>query len=97
MELLKKVKRDFSSDDIAEMFDLEILEWDYGYDPDDIENEWSCRYDFYIEYGGGEAENAVCDQILSNYGTNRNKLFDENLLYKFEEELSIYSSIDFEV
>ena len=97
-ELIKKVKDRYTWEDILDMLDEEILNWDYGYTESEID-EYESRFDFYYEYNNGEAENVVVDNILSKFGTSRNELFEENedYLLIFEEWLEDYTSHNFNV
>lgn len=97
-KIIEKIKTQYSPDDILNLLDEEILNWDYGYTESEID-EYESRFDFYYEYNNGEAENAVVDNILSKFGTSRNKLFEENedYLLIFEEWLEDYTSHNFNV
>jgi hypothetical protein len=101
-ELINSVKEKYSANNILEMLDEEIFDWDYGYSEDEIEEEYDCRWDFYQEYNNGEAETSVVDQLLFGFGTSRNKLFEEfyegeTCLLIFEEWLSNYTLHNFNV
>lgn len=94
-ELIEKIEEKYTSDDIINMLDDEILNWDYGYSESEIEEEHDSRWDFYYEFNNGEAENAIVDNILTSIELSRNKLFDLGLLEEFEEWLSDYVGCNF--
>lgn len=66
MKYLKKIQKDFSDTDICESFDEEIMNW---IDRDQMEDEeYESEYDYYTDYGRGEAESVVFEEILKKYG-----------------------------
>ena len=99
-ELIEKVKEEYTWEDILNILDDEILNWDYGYSESEIEEEYACRWDFYREYNNGEAENAVVDALLLEMGTSRNELHEQSDgadLLIFEEWLEDYTLHRFDV
>lgn len=93
-ELTQIIEEKFTSEDILDLLDNEILDWDFGYPQDEID-EYDSRWDFYTDYNNGEAENAVVDNILISIDLSRNKLFGLTLLEEFEEWLSNYTGFNF--
>jgi hypothetical protein len=77
-----KIKEKYSEQEVAEMFDNEILEW---IDPD-WEDDYESEYDWYMDHNNGEAQDVVIEQIINWYKKEYNKelstdeyseLFDE--------------------
>jgi hypothetical protein len=77
-----KIKEKYSEQEVAEMFDNEILEW---VDPD-WEEDYESEYDWYMDYNNGEAQDVIIEQIINWYKKEYNKelstdeyseLFDE--------------------
>jgi hypothetical protein len=80
--------------DIVELFDEEIMSGNW-IDSDQIEDEeYESEYDYYTDYGRGEAESAVFDDILKKYDLD----YDDFVDGEFEELqslLSDYSGVNF--
>ena len=57
-EIIKEIESKYTADDILELLDEEVLNWDYGYNESEID-EYPSRWDFYLEYNNKEAEDAV--------------------------------------
>ena len=105
-KIIDKISSIYSDYDILEMLDEEILNWDYGYDQDEID-EYDSRYDFYANYNNNEAEDAVVDELLQSvshyFGViklNRNYLFNMGegygaCLTKFLDWLEEYTNHNF--
>lgn len=96
-ELIQKISEIYSADDILDLLDNEINEWDYGYDDDEIE-EYPSRWDFYQEFNNKEAEDVVVNTILNKIDLSTNDLFDidEGLsLQLFLDWLEEYTSHNF--
>jgi hypothetical protein len=79
---MAKIKEKYSEQEVAEMFDNEILEW---VDPD-WEEDYESEYDWYIDHNNDEAQDVVIEQIINWYKKEYNKelstdeyseLFDE--------------------
>jgi hypothetical protein len=86
-EIIKEIESKYTADDILELLDEEVLNWDYGYDESEID-EYPSRWDFYIEYANKEAEDAVVNQILNSIG------LDSNALFKIDDGVSFYLFMD---
>jgi hypothetical protein len=91
-EIFEKIQKDFSDTDICESFDEEIMNW---IDRDQMEDEeYESEYDYYTDYGRGEAESVVFEEILKKYGLEYTDFVDG----EFEELqvlLSDYSGVNF--
>lgn len=79
---MSKIKEKYSEEEVAEMFDQELLEW---VDPD-WEEDYESEYDWYIDHNNGEAQDVVIENIINWYKKEYNKklsidehseLFDE--------------------
>ena len=86
-EIIKEIESKYTADDILELLDEEVLNWDYGYDESEID-EYPSRWDFYLEYNNKEAEDAVVNQILDSIG------LDSNMLHEIDEGVSFYLFMD---
>ena len=96
-KIIEKIKAYYSPDDILDLLEKEIYNWDYGYDDEDI-YEYGDRWDFYTDYNNNEAEDAVVNEILLNAAdSSSNKLFKlgEPLYFKFMEWLKDYTGYQF--
>ncbi len=83
----KWIKDNYSEERVAEIFDEEINSGNW-IDRDQMEDEgYESEYDYYIDYGHGEAESAVMDEIISDlkkeYQLNFDELSDETNIYDF--------------
>jgi hypothetical protein len=79
---MSKIKEKYSEQEVAEMFDEEILNW---VDPN-WEEDYESEYDWYIYHNNDEAQDVVIEQIINWYKKEYNKelstdeyseLFDE--------------------
>ena len=94
-KLIEQVKEMYSSWDVCDLMDNEILNWDFGYDEEEID-EYPSRWDFYADMANGEGEDEICNHILfTATGEDRNSLCDMEILEEFEEWLSDYSGVNF--
>jgi len=93
-ELTQIIEEKYTSEEILDLLDNEILDWNFGYPQNEID-EYDSRWDFYTDFNNGEAENAVIDNILNSVELSRNELFDLNILEEFEEWLSDYVGCNF--
>lgn len=73
-EAMKKIKEKFDEMQVAEMFDEEVVGG--GWVDDDWEEEYDSEYDWYINYGNGEAEGVVVDDITNWYESEYGKVED---------------------
>ncbi|MCK9416859.1 hypothetical protein M0Q97_09405 [Candidatus Dojkabacteria bacterium] len=93
-EIFEKIKKDFSDMDICGLFDEEIMSGNW-IDSDQMEEEeYESEYDYYTDFGRGEAESAVFEEILKKYGLEYTDFVDG----EFEELqvlLSDYSGVNF--
>lgn len=68
------IKDNYSEDRVNSMFDDEILNW---VDREQMEDEgFESEYDWYIDYGRGEAEQEIIDSILNDLRNNFELEFD---------------------
>ena len=86
-EIIKEIKSKYTADNILDLLDEEVLNWDYGYDESEID-DYPSRLDFYLEYNNKEAEDAVVNQLLSSID------LDSNILFEMDEGVSFYVFID---
>jgi hypothetical protein len=87
-EALKWIKDNFSKEKVTEMYDEEINSGNW-IDRDQMKEEgYESEYDYYIDYGRGEAEDAVIDQIIAELRDNFKPDFDvhENLTTDLKDE-----------
>jgi hypothetical protein len=80
---------------VVEMLDDEILEW---VDREGMEEEgYESEYDWYIDYGRGEAESAVTEDIVGELKRNFELTFDpisgDTNLYEFLRQA--YQCLDY--
>jgi len=97
-ELISKVEEKYTWEDILTLLDEEILNWDYSYSQDEIE-EYDSYWDFYQQYNNKEAEDVVVEHILLSVGITTNELYDYDeghALMLFQEWLEDYTSHNFE-
>lgn len=70
------IKDKYSELKVAEMLDEEINSGKWV-DTEQMEEEgYDSEYDYYVDYGRGEAEDAVMDQIVSELKNNHELDFD---------------------
>jgi hypothetical protein len=68
------IKDNYSEDRVIDIFDEEIMNW---VDREQMEEEGiESEYDWYIDYGRGEAEQEVIDSILNDLQKNYELEFD---------------------
>ena len=59
-EIMKQILAEFSEEKVCEMLDEEILNWtESGWE----DGEWDNEYDWYSDFGRGEAEYVIITQI----------------------------------
>ena len=75
-EIINEISEKYSANDILELLDNEVLNWDYGYSDDEID-EFDSRWGFYSEYNNKEAEDVIVDELLSSLDLDSNTLFLE--------------------
>ena len=85
-EIIKEIESKYTANDILELLDEEVLNWDYGYDKSEID-EYPSHWEFYLAYNNKEAEDAVVNQILDSIG------LDSNMLFEMDEGVSFYAFI----
>ena len=74
-EAIEWVRRNYDSGRVAGMFDEELRKW---VDREAMESEgYDSEYDWYIDYGRGDAEAAVVDAIVAALRAERPLGFDE--------------------
>lgn len=89
------IQENYSEDRVVEMFDEEIMEW---VDREQMEEEGiESEYDWYIDYGRGEAEQVVIDSILDSlrekFDLDFNLFSDDTDLFNFlKDEYSCLSN-----
>tara|TARA_Y100000310_G_scaffold333832_1_gene412203 strand:+ start:3100 stop:3393 length:294 start_codon:yes stop_codon:yes gene_type:complete len=68
-DIVNQIVEDFPDDKVCELFDDEVLNWVDS----DWEEESESEYDWYSDYGRGEAENAVIDSMISHWTSKYNE------------------------
>ena len=98
-EIIKQIEEKYTGNEILDILDNEILNWDYGYTVEEIQDGWDSHWDFYSDFNNGEAESAVMDEILFSIGLSCNKLFEvsETAYYEFVEWLTEYTGYNFNI
>mgnify|MGYP006290020811 CR=1 FL=1 len=95
-DILDTILERFPEERVAEMIDDEIAsgnwldsDWEETLKQDGFEDEDINPYNWYQEYGNGEAENTVKQKIIGYWKKNYNqgKSLDENLRIKLEENI----------
>jgi hypothetical protein len=75
-EACKWISEHYPEDRVIDMFDEEVFGGDW-IDREQMEDEeYESEYDYYIDYGNGEAESAVRQNILTDLKDNFNLTFD---------------------
>lgn len=68
------IKYNYTQDQVVDMFDEEIINW---VDREQMEDEGiESEYDWYIDYGRGEAEQEIIDSILKSLSDKFDLGFD---------------------
>lgn len=89
---MSKIKEKYSDEDVANMFDEELLEW---VDPD-WEEDYESEYDWYMDHNNGEAQDVVIEHIINWYKKEFNrKLSPDDEVKLFKSIKSNYSVIDY--
>jgi hypothetical protein len=71
------IKQNYSSERVSQMFDEEVYSGNW-IDKDQMEEEgYDSEYDYYIDYGHGEAEDAVMTEIVDTLKSEFEIEFDE--------------------
>jgi hypothetical protein len=70
------IDSNYSDTKVMEMFDEEVSSGNWIDREQMEEEEYESEYDYYVDYGRGEAESAVIDQIISDMKSNFNLDFD---------------------
>ena len=84
---ITRVKEEYSDDEVASRYDLEIMEW---VDPD-WEEDYECEYDWYIDHNNGEAQDVVIGEMINWYKRTYDKdMSDEDYSELFDEIKSEY-------
>lgn len=85
---MTKIKEKYSEEEVAEMFDKELLEW---VDPD-WEEDYESEYDWYIDHNNGEAQDVVIENIINWYRKEYDKkLSSDDYVQLFDEIKSHYN------
>ena len=70
------IKSNYPEEKITDMFDEEVSSGNWT-DREQMEEEgYDSEYDYYIDYGRGEAESAVIDQIIVDLKSKNELDFD---------------------
>lgn len=95
-KIIEKIKANYFPEDILDLLDEEIYNWDYGYDDEEI-NEYESRWDFYQNYNNKEAEDVIVNEILLVANSSSNDLFilRESVYLEFMEWLEDYTGHQF--
>jgi|TARA_B100002003_G_C14114857_1_gene536267 hypothetical protein len=60
-DIVKQIVEDFPEDKVCELFDDEVLNWVDA----DWEEDSESEYEWYSDYGRGEAESSVIESMIS--------------------------------
>jgi hypothetical protein len=84
---ITRVKEEYSDDEVAAIYDNEIMEW---VDPD-WEDDYDSEYDWYIDHNNGEAQDVVIGEMINWYKRTYDKdMSDEDYSELFDEIKSEY-------
>lgn len=84
---ITRIKEEYSDNEVASRYDLEIMEW---VDPD-WEEDYDSEYDWYIDHNNGEAQDVVIGEMISWYKRTYDKdMSDEDYSELFDEIKSEY-------
>ena len=84
---ITRIKEEYSDNEVASRYDLEIMEW---VDPD-WEDDYECEYDWYIDHNNGEAQDVVIGEMIDWYKRTYDKdISDDDLSDLFDEIKSEY-------
>ena len=75
------INKEYSEMNVAEMLDNEILNWL----DDDWEEEFDDEFEWYSEFGGGEAEDVIVEQIITYAEKATNAKISGNEKLKLDE------------
>lgn len=81
------IKQNYRPETVTEMFDEEVANGNW-IDKEQMEEEgYDSEYDYYIDYGHGEAEDAVANQIINSlkaeFEIEFDTIGDDTNLYDF--------------
>ena len=84
---ITRIKEEYSDNEVASRYDLEIMEW---VDPD-WEEDYDSEYDWYIDHNNGEAQDVVIGEMISWYKNTYDKdMSDDDYSELFDEIKSEY-------
>jgi hypothetical protein len=84
---ITRIKEEYSDNEVASRYDLEIMEW---VDPD-WEEDYESEYDWYIDHNNGEAQDVVIGEMISWYKSTYDKdMSDDDYSELFDEIKSEY-------
>ena len=84
---ITRIKEEYSDNEVASRYDLEIMEW---VDPD-WEEDYDSEYDWYIDHNNGEAQDVVIGEMISWYKSTYDKdMSDDDYTELFDEIKSEY-------
>ena len=84
---ITRIKEEYSDDEVASRYDLEIMEW---VDPD-WEEDYDSEYDWYIDHNNGEAQDVVIGEMIDWYKRTYDKdISDDDHSDLFDEIKSEY-------
>jgi len=93
-EIMLQIEKDYSDMDVCGLFDDEVADGNW-IDIEQMEDEgYECFHEYYTDYGRGEAEDAVFEQILRKYDL----LYDDFVEGDYEELQTLlcdYSGVNF--
>ncbi|HKL24445.1 MAG TPA: hypothetical protein VJ912_03860 [Candidatus Nanoarchaeia archaeon] len=85
--IIEKIKENFSEGELTSRLDNEIFNWvDSDWQED---GEYESEYDWYFDYGGGEAENEIVKEMIRWWQDKYNNGKELNT----EEYCKIYNKI----
>lgn len=84
-EAMNAIQTEYSEMDVAMMLDDEILNW---VEPDwNEDDEFESEYEWYSDFGHGEAEDVIVDQIVKWYETTHSKNLDSENKFELMERI----------
>ncbi len=87
-QIITQIKQENSSVEVIDLFDEEVLNWiDHEQmESEGIENE----YDYYTDFGNGEAENVIYESLINDWMKTHNK----NKKLSFHDHCRVYELLE---
>ena len=84
-KIISQISKDYPEEEVCKLLDKEVLNW---VEPD-WNKEFDNEYDWYSDFGRGEAEEVIIDKMIGSWVSEHNQGVElPNELY-----LSVYESI----